>query len=297
MASSDDIRNRLAQRGALLVALLRREQGGLRTRILLWGALRVLAVVGLGVLALLGVAALVPALPRPAGWAIAAAAWAGFAYVVWRSVVRPLRAIPNLAVFARLVEERRDFRDMLRAALDFSQRGAPEGESLDLAAATVDRAYEEAHGLRLTQFFEFPDRRRHAIAAAMAVAAIGIAASVAPEAPGRVLRGLAFDWPSPGEIQYGSLAVLSGDRTILAGEDVEVAVRETGPRAPEVLLRFDDTGDLWKSRRCSLARPQAKRRATTRSASRTCAAISPTASRAAAGTPPSTASRSCNGRS
>jgi hypothetical protein len=35
---------------------------------------------------------------------------------------------------------------------------------------------------------------------------------------------------------------------VLAGENVDVAVRETGPQAPEVLLRFNDTGDLWKAR-------------------------------------------------
>ena len=42
--------------------------------------------------------------------------------------------------------------------------------------------------------------------------------------------------------------MLSGDKSVLAGEAVEVAVREHGPKSPELVLRFNDTGDLWKSR-------------------------------------------------
>lgn len=248
MSPTVDPRKRLADRGRLLVALLRRGQSEHRRRILLWGGLKILAGIVLGALVLGIVAGLAPELPRPLGILLPLAAWSGLAVLVWKHWVRPLRAVPNLAVFSRLVEERRDFRDMLRAALEFSQRGAPEGESIDLAAATVDRAYDEAAALNLTRLFQFPDRRRDASIAVAAAVALVLLAVLVPQSPGRLARGLAFAWPVPGEAQYGEFEVVTGDVTVLAGEDVEVVGRDHGVLAPEVVLRFNDTGDLWKSR-------------------------------------------------
>ncbi len=248
MTSDSSTNTRLAERGALLQSLLQREKSGHLRRIALWGGLRVIAGVALGAVVLFVIAALTSGLPRIVGLLLAAAAWAGFAFLAWRYWVRPLGAVPNLATFTQLVEERRDFRDLLRAALEFSQRGVPVGLSSDLVGVTVDRAYDEAKGLHLTQLFEFPHRRRDALTAAAALAAIVVLCVVAPNAPGRVARGLAFQWPAPGEIQYGALDAVSGDRTVLAGESVDVVVRENGPQAPEMVLRFNDTGDLWKSR-------------------------------------------------
>ena len=248
MTTNHEPRGRLAERGALLLALLRRENRGLQTRIVLWGSLRVLASLAVVVLALAALGGLSPALPRPAGILVAVLAWAAVAWTAWRHWVQPLRAVPNLQVFARLVEERRDFRDILRAALEWSQRGAPEGQSLDLVAATVDRAYDEAHSLQLTRLFEFRNRRRDAgIVLGTAVVLLGIAA-LAPQAPWRAFQGLAFAWPTPDQVRYGPLEVLSGDPSVLAGEPVDLVVRESGPRGPEMQLRFNDTGDLWKTR-------------------------------------------------
>lgn len=241
-------RQRLAERGALLVALLRREKGDFTRRVLLWGGLRVLCGVALAAAVLVILGAVSPVLPRILSLPLAVSAWAGLGFLAWRHWVRPLRAVPNLAVFSRLVEERRDFRDMLRSALEFSQRGAPEGQSVDLVAATVDRAYEEARKLRLTQFFDFGHKRRDAVSTAGGLVVAVVVSFLSPGAPRLALQGLAFAWPTPGDALYGHLQVLSGDVTVLAGEDVEVAVRETGPQSPEVVLRFNDTGDLWKSR-------------------------------------------------
>lgn len=243
-----DSRQRLAERGALLVALLRREKDVLARRMLLWGGLRILAGVAAAAAVLVVLGAALPALPKPASVLLALAVWAGAGFLVWRQWVRPLRAVPNLAVFSRLVEERHDFRDMLRSALEFSQRGAPEGQSAELVAATVDRAYEEARGLELTQFFEFAHRRRDALVAVSGVAVTLAVSLLAPGAPQLALRGLAFAWPTPADALYGHMQLLTGDVTVLSGGDVEVAMREMGPQSPEVVLRFNDTGDLWKSR-------------------------------------------------
>lgn len=248
MPAHDDIERRLRERGALLIRLLsgakRQHQGS----ILLWGGLGVLAVVSAGAAVLVLLATFAPALPRVLGILVAVAAWAGLAIAAWKRWVRPLRAMPNLAVFSRLVEERRDFRDLLRAGLEFSARGAPAGQSLELVTATVDRAYEEAKALQLTRLFDFPHRRRDA---GLVIAGLAVAITLAmlqPAAPGRALRGLAFAWPQPGDERYGELTPTSGDITVLAGGEAVVSVRESGPRSPEVLLRFNDTGDLWKSR-------------------------------------------------
>lgn len=238
----------LAARGALLLALLRREKSGHLRRIFGWGGLRILAGLGMGAAALLALGSLPAGLPRVLGVLVGAGAWAGCGWLVWRHWVRPLRAVPNLSVFARLVEERHDFRDLLRAALEFSQKGVPAGQSSDLVSETVERAYQEASGLHLTQFFVFANRRRDALIAAGTAAAAVVLCLLAPQAPGRVGRGLMLQWPTPGDVLYGPLEVLSGDRTILAGEDVEVVARESGPQAPEVAVRYNDTGDLWKSR-------------------------------------------------
>ena len=248
MSQANTTHERIAERGALLVGLLRREERGLRERILLWGGLRVATIAALVLLALVAVGGLTPALPRGLGWLLAALAWAAVGFAAWRYCVRPLGAVPNLAVFARLVEERRDFRDMLRAALEWSQRGTPKGESAELVAATIDRAYDEARALHLTQLFAFPHRRRDGLLTLAAGAAIAVLAAVSPQAPGRALHGLAFRWPTPDDVLYGRLEVLSGDPSVLAGQGAEVIVREHGPRAPEMLLRYNDTGDLWKSR-------------------------------------------------
>jgi Domain of unknown function (DUF4175) len=248
MTTTQGVRDRLAARGALLLSLLRRENRGLRTRIVAWGALHVLAAAALVLVVLAALGGLVTTLPRPAGIVLGVLAWIPVGYAAWRFWVQPLRAVPNLAIFARLVEERRDFRDMLRAALEWSQRGAPEGQSLELVAATVDRAYDEARALQLTQLFEFRHRRRDGLLVLGAAAVLALIAGFAPQAPGRALRGLAFAWPTPADVRYGPLVVLSGDPSVLAGQDVEVVVREVGPRGPEMQLRFNDTGDLWKSR-------------------------------------------------
>ena len=248
MTTHDDTGRRLSERGALLIRLLSGAKRQHQWAVFVWGGLGLLALVLIGAAALVLLAAFVPALPRVTGIVIALAAWAGLATAIWKRWVRPLRAIPNLTVFSRLVEERRDFRDLLRAGLEFSARGAPAGQSLDLVAATVDRAYDEAHALQLTRLFEFPHRRRDTgllLAGLAVVVAITIARPAAPEL---ALRGLGFDWPRPGDERYGELALTSGDMTVLAGGDAEVSVRESGPRSPEVLLRFNDTGDLWKSR-------------------------------------------------
>lgn len=238
----------LAARGALLLGLLQREKSGHLRRILGWGSLHIVAWLAAGAALLVALAAAQPGLPRVLGLLLGLAAWAGCGWLVWRHWVKPLRTVPNLAVFARLVEERRDFRDLLRAALEFSQKGVPAGQSSDLVSETVDRAYQEASSLQLTQLFHFPHKRRDGLLAGGAAAAIAVLCVAAPQAPGRVARGLMLQWPTPGEILYGPLDVLSADQTVLAGEDVEVVVRESGPQAPELTLRFNDTGDLWKSR-------------------------------------------------
>ncbi len=228
MAAHDDAGQRLRERGALLIRLLSGAKRQHQRSIFVWGGLGLLAAVLIGAAALVLLAAFVPALPRVAGILVALAAWAGLAVVIWKRWVRPLRSIPNLAVFSRLVEERRDFRDLLRAGLEFSARGAPAGQSLDLVVATVDRAYDEAHALKLTRLFEFPHRRRDAGLLMAGLAVVVAIAMARPAAPGRALQGLGFDWPRPGDERYGELALTSGDLTVLAGGDAEVSVRESG---------------------------------------------------------------------
>jgi DNA-binding transcriptional regulator YiaG len=246
---TEDAPRRLVERGALLIRLLHGAKRQHQRRILIWGGLGFLGAVTAGLAVWMLLAASVPAMPRIASVVLALCAWAGAGSAIWKRWVRPLQAIPNLAVFSRLVEERRDFRDLLRAGLEFSARGAPTGgESVDLVAATVDRAYDEARALQLTRLFEFTHRRRDA-ALLLAGTVVALATAwIQPAAPARAWRGLLFDWPQPGDERFGELEATSGDLTILAGGDAEVAVRERGPRSPEVFLRFNDTGDLWKSR-------------------------------------------------
>src|SRR5262245_10954217 len=239
----------LEKQGKLLVALLRSGKSEHQRRIVIWGGLRLLATAAVGVFGLTLLALVVPILPRAAGVGLSLLAWAGIAWLVWRHWVRPLRAVPNLAVFARLVEERRDFHDMLRAALEFSERGAPAGGSADLVAQTLERAYEEARRLQLTALFVFPDRRRAGGALLAATAGMLLLGLLAPAAPRRALQGLAFAWPTPASIVYGELEVQGDNRDVLAGEVVVVRVLDHGPLAPEMLLRFNDTGDLWKMRK------------------------------------------------
>jgi DNA-binding transcriptional regulator YiaG len=138
---------------------------------------------------------------------------------------------------------------MLRAALEFSERGAPAGGSVDLVASTLERAYAEARRLQLTALFVFPDRRRAGGMLLAAATGMLVLALLVPAAPRRALHGLAFAWPTPASIVYGDLEVAGGDRDVLAGEDVVVRVLDHGPLAPEMLLRFNDTGDLWKMRK------------------------------------------------
>ncbi len=249
MAAHDDAGTRLRERGRLLIALLRRGKRDHQRSILVWGGLRILATLAVGALVLVMVAALAPILPRPLGVVLGVLAWAGLAFLLWRHWLRPLRAIPNLAVFSRLVEQRRDFRDMLRAALEFSERGVPSGGSSDLTASTVDRAYDEARKLDLTALFQFPDKRRDAMLVVISIACIAVLQLLAPHAPQRALASMKFAYPSPASIVYGDLEVVGGSFEILAGDDVVVRLRDHGPLAPEMLLRFNDTGDLWKTRR------------------------------------------------
>jgi hypothetical protein len=232
-----------------LISLLRRGKREHQRSIFAWGGLRIVSALAAGALVFVVVSAFAPILPRPIGIVLGVAAWVGLGFLLWRNWWRPLRAIPNLGVFSRLVEQRRDFRDMLRAALEFSERGAPAGGSVELAATTVDRAYDEATKLDLTSLFQFPDKRRDAMLAVVSVASILVLQLLAPAAPQRALRGLAFAYPSPASIVYGELEVVGGNFDVLAGDDVVVRLRDHGPLAPEMVLRFNDTGDLWKTRR------------------------------------------------
>lgn len=241
--------SRLRERGRLLISLLRRGKREHQRSIFAWGGLRIGSALAAGALVFVLISAFAPILPRPLGIVLGVAAWSGLGFLFWRNWWRPLRAVPNLAVFSRLVEERRDFRDMLRAALEFSERGAPDGGSVELAATTIDRAYDEAAKLDLTSLFRFPDKRRDATLAVISVASILVLQLLAPEAPQRALRGLAFAYPSPASIVYGELEVVGGNFEVLAGDDVVVRLRDHGPLAPEMTLRFNDTGDLWKTRR------------------------------------------------
>ncbi|HZM14782.1 MAG TPA: DUF4175 family protein [Candidatus Krumholzibacteria bacterium] len=248
MTTAAGAENKVQERGALLVALLRHGKRRHARRVLLWGGLRIACRLGLGLAALLCLAAVVPILPRPVGWLLGLLFWGGAAALVWRSWLQPLQAVPNLAVFSRLVEERRDFRDMLRAALEFSQRGAPGNTSNDLVAATIDQAYGEASRLDLVRLFAFPQRRRDGVVVGGLALALLALALLAPSVPRRAAQALAFAYPSPASIVYGELEVQSGDVDILAGDDFMVRVVDRGPLAPEMLLRFNDTGDLWKTR-------------------------------------------------
>ncbi len=239
---------KLQERGSLLVALLRHGRAQHARRVLLWGGLGMVRTLALAFVGLAAFTVLAPILPRPVGVVLAVLLWAGMSWLVWKHWVRPLRAVPNLSVFSRLVEERRDFRDMLRAALEFSQRGVPESTSFDLVTATVDRAYDEARSLDLVHLFAFPRRHRDGALLAAATGVIVLLALLAPALPRRAAQALTFAYPSPASIVYGSLEVQGGDFDVLAGEDVVVRVVDHGPLAPEMLLRFNDTGDLWKSR-------------------------------------------------
>jgi hypothetical protein len=247
--AAENSTQRLEKRGKLLISLLRRGKREHQRNIIVWGGLRLLSVIAVGALVLLVVSLMAPILPRPIGVLLAALAWVGIAWLVWTCWLRPLRAVPNLAIFSRLVEERRDFRDMLRAALEFSERGTPSGGSVDLAATTVDRAYDEARKLDLTSLFQFPRKRRDAAILLGTASACVLLAFLVPAAPQRLVKGLAFAYPSPASIVYGDLEVANGNLDVLAGDDVVVRVLDHGPLAPEMLLRFNDTGDLWKMRR------------------------------------------------
>jgi len=137
MDSRQDSQQRLRERGQLLLSLLRRGKRDHQKDILLWGGLRI--AVGVALLLVLAVllGSWMPILPRAASIALSVALWSVVGFLVWRHWVRPLRAIPSLQVFSKLVEERRDFRDMLRSALEFSELGVPSGASIDLVVATV----------------------------------------------------------------------------------------------------------------------------------------------------------------
>ncbi len=256
MLARQDPEKRLEERGSLLIALLQHGKRRHLRRLLLWGGLRIAgfaAAFGLGLAAL---ATVVPILPWPLGVLLGAAVWAGSGFLLWRHWARPLRAVPNLAIFSRLVEERHDFRDMLRAALEFSQRGTPSGGSTALVAATIDRAYEEARSLDLLGLFTLAHRRRDILLAAGAGAALVLWLLLAPGLPQRLGKTFAFAYPSPDSIVYGDLDVDGGDLDVLSGADVVVRVLDRGPLAPAMLLRFNDTGDLWKSRQL---RPEGSR--------------------------------------
>ena len=248
MSSRDDALQRLQERGKLLIQLLRRGKHAHQRDIVTWGGVRILASLAVVLVLLLAVSSLAPILPRPASAALGLVAWALIAGLVWRYMLRPLRAIPNLAVFSRLVEERRDFRDMLRAALEFSERGAPAGGSVELAGAAVDRAYDEARTLSLTQLFRFAHKRRDLTIAAAGLVVVLLCAVIWPGMTQRSFQSFSFAYPTPASIAYGMLEVMSGDTSILAGDDVVVRVRDHGRLAPEMTLRFNDTGDLWKVR-------------------------------------------------
>jgi hypothetical protein len=248
MSSREDALHRLQERGKLLIQLLRRGKHAHQRDIVTWGGVRILAGVAVALVLLLAVSSLAPILPRPASVALGLVAWAVIAGLVWRHWLRPLRAIPNLAVFSRLIEERRDFRDMLRAALEFSERGAPAGGSVELAGAAVDRAYDEARTLSLTHLFRFAHKRRDVTIAAAGLAVVLLCAAIWPSMTQRTFQNFAFAYPTPASIAYGELEVVGGDTSILAGDDVVVRVRDHGPLAPEMTLRFNDTGDLWKVR-------------------------------------------------
>lgn len=248
MGLREDALQRLQQRGKLLISLLQRNKHSHQRDIVLWGGLRILSRSVLIAACLVAVSALLPVLARPLGVVLAVLVWGGLVALVWVYWLRPLRAVPNLAVFSKLVEQRRDFRDMLRAALEFSERGSPSGGSVELSAATVDRAYEEAHGLQLTRLFTFPHRGREAMLLGLGLVFVVACWFASPQVGARALRGIAFAYPSPASIVYGQLEVPGGDRSILAGDDVLVRVIDHGPRAPEMTLRFNDTGDLWKTR-------------------------------------------------
>ena len=235
-------------RGALLLALLRQGKRQHARRVLLWGGVAILRTLGIVLVGVATVALLAPVLPRPVGLVLSLAFWAGLGWLVWKSWVQPLSAVPNLTVFSRLVEERRDFRDMLRAALEFTQRGAPGDSSANLVGATIDRAYDEARQLDLVRLFPFPARRRDGAMVGGAAVVLLLVALLVPSAARRTARALAFAYPSPASIVYGDLEVQGGDVDVLAGSDVVVRVLDHGPLAPEMLLRFNDTGDLWKTR-------------------------------------------------
>ncbi|MFQ5601522.1 MAG: hypothetical protein ACE5G2_13340, partial [Candidatus Krumholzibacteriia bacterium] len=197
MGLENDAGGRLQERSSMLVSLLRRGKRDHQRSILMWGGLRIVSGAAIGAIVLLVLGGLAPILPRVVGVALAMLAWGGLVVLVWRHWIRPLRAVPNLAVFSRLVEERRDFRDMLRAALEFSQRGAPEGGSVELVVATVDRAYDEARALDLQQLFQVRNGRRDAGLTLGGALAIALLALLVPDAPQRALRGLAFAYPTP----------------------------------------------------------------------------------------------------
>ena len=240
---------RLVERGQMLVSLLRRGKRDHQRDILLWGGLRIAAGVALLSVLMLLLSSWLPILPLAASVAATIVLWCGIGFLVWRHWVRPLRAIPNLKVFSRLIEERRDFRDMLRAALEFSERGVPGGTSVDLVLATVDKAYDEASALQLPQLFEFPSRRRDGSLVAAGALVLTLVSLWNPAVGQRALQGFVFAYPTPASIVWGELQVVGGgDCTVLAGDDVVVRLRDHGPLAPEMVLRFNDTGDLWKTR-------------------------------------------------
>jgi hypothetical protein len=179
------------------------------------------------------------------------------AWILWRYLLRPLRALPGRADLAVLIERQRPrLRQLFLSAVDLQESPAPSGDP-ELIREVCAQAETEATTVDLAGILEErPPARRFAlgIGTALACATLAFAVPLYASIFLQRLLGRAVQWPQRTSLEV-SLPI-SGERAqvestpeairakVARGTDVPVVVRARGLVPEEVRLSFASASDL-----------------------------------------------------
>lgn len=188
---------------------------------------------------------------EPPLWAALTVAWgtvALLAFLFIFFVVIPVVRMPGTERLASEIEHRKDFKDLLMAAYEFSRSDeAARRYNPHLVRAVIDRAVAAIAPLNTRLLFLGGKQLAFIPLAYGGVIVILLLTALAPglvlEAGGRILDPRAAAAPA----REANIFATPGDVTVLAGSDVEVAGRDFGRAAQPVRVHFSRSDDFWKS--------------------------------------------------